>query len=93
MKNAISASPSYFGPASPTPLKQYLGVGEASRVGRRNELRQVLDTKENGECRKFLIGLDIFLLYSNMAPAAYFSSVLLKAKMQPFATNSCSCIS
>ena len=38
MKNTISASPSFFGPAFPTPLKQYLGVGEASRVGRRNEL-------------------------------------------------------
>ena len=42
MKNTIYASRSFFGPAFPTPLKQYLGVGEARRVGRRNELIYVL---------------------------------------------------
>ena len=29
MKNTISASPSFFGPTFSTPLKQFLGVGEA----------------------------------------------------------------
>ena len=29
MRNSISASPSFFGPVSPTPLKSYSGVGKA----------------------------------------------------------------
>ena len=38
MRNLISASPSFFGSASPTPFKRNLGVGDASRVRQRNEL-------------------------------------------------------
>ena len=47
MKNVIDASPSFFGPAFPTPLKQYLGVGEAIRVGRRNELLYSINFEMN----------------------------------------------
>ena len=68
MKTSISASPPFFVPASPTPLKQYLGVGEASRVGRRNELLW-----KNGLSSSFIQFILTFRIFATIFPLKTFN--------------------